>query len=773
MSTFSTLESILSAQLTTCAAALDELRAQPYDVNAQLRAANAALNAADAVASLQKSQKGGGAVQAALELYKLFAGSDLHRRRTDPACVQRANQLIRGTWCEVLAAMTLAPARSLAQIPAIDELPYEFWPLYTEYLISRPDADVSPGDISAYVKTSCNAIRALADLQKVNRGSAAVSSAIAAFMQYSDSEVAQLSDVNLTDLIAVRSAVSFQSRDQATNCIPLEPISGRKPQRLGVCLSRLSDTPEVWSFLTLVRKLHQSQFQVEYFVEEYAYGPTEEEMRRDGFNINLLDSISPESSVRDARLDVALILVNPLALFGNMHRLGASRVAALQIAYNISSLPTSLPSIDLFLSSSFMERSHKHERIGLLPLLTILPTIDLSRNSSCPSFTLPDRQALGFDLKAKVTVSCAYFLAVSDSMVKAWTDILMRDATTCLLVYMYCDRPCQESDLHAVANNIDSRIQSSGVIGSRIAFFCLPLPTAEDWARLIAIGDIYLDGHPVSCAAGVAAALSARIPIVCWSGLEPRQNHGEAILSKTGMSQYIARDTNSGVEFALRLLSSDLERDDIKRRMNDIMSSGESICDSLAAADSFSHLIELATMEIERLGLMGFRESNHPLRAVAHPDQQSLLDKVKGNIECGDISSAIESLQAILGPSPQCTLARVLMAEALSIGGDTDRALTYHQALVNSNPANPSYLTSLGFCYAKANREREALLTLEKSIRLDANQPAAWLYYAKAALRAGNLSLTGDIIQILHKIAPSHEETLELERQLLEPAAHD
>ena len=594
MSNTAALEPNISSQIVLCSSSLGELRAQPGDAALRRKAASTALAAADIVSALKKNLKASECLRPALDLAALFARSELHEGEPDPECVRQANKLTEGHWPDVIAAMILAPARSLTRIPPIESLPYELWPEYTKYLLAPLQPDAGSAEIAGYRRTVLSAIRTLTELHRINRGSAAVSSAMDVFQNNSDFGILQLSTEGLLEISNLRFSLYEKTLNLGASN-EQQPITCRSiPIRLGVCLSRLSDSPEVWSLLSLVQHLHPSRIHAEFYVEEYTYGPTEDAVRHTGASIHLLDSSCPESTVRAADLDVALISINPLCRIGAMHRLGVARFAPLQVGYNENSMPTGLPAIDMLISTDGETCDTTAERIGLLPLAGILPSFSQSPYDRPSDFPMPDRQSLGFSERAKVIICCAHYQTVSAEMIGIWTKVLSRDHDACLLIHLFNNQPQEEKSLLAMAERIDRRLQLSGISGNRISIFCPAIPSAFDWARFVALGDIYLDSHPISCTMGVAASILAKIPVITWSGEETYQRKGASILAAQGLDEYIVRDVAESVGLTLRLLSNDTERNKIKELLDNNTAKRSMADDSLAVSDSFSSLVELA-----------------------------------------------------------------------------------------------------------------------------------------------------------------------------------
>ena len=763
MSNTATLEPNICSQIAFCSSTLDELRAQPGDAELRRKAASAALAAADLVSALKKNQKASECLRSALDLAALFARSELHEGAPDPECVQQANKLTEGHWPDVIAAMILAPARSLTRIPSIETLPYELWPEYTRYLLAPLQPDAGSAEIAGYKRTVLYAIRTLAELYKINRGSAAVSSAIEVLQNNSDFEILQLSTEDLREIINLRFSLYEKSLNLGASN-EQRPITCRSsPIRLGVCLPRLSDSPEVWSLLSLVKHLHPSRIHAEYYVEEYTYGPTEDAVRHTGASIHILDSSCPESTVRAAALDVALISVNPICRIGPMHRLGIARYAPLQVGYNVNSMPTGLPAIDMLISTDGETCDTTAERFGLLPLAGILPSFSLGSYDRASDFPLPDRKSLGFSERAKIIICCAHYRTVSAEMIGIWTKVLSRDPDACLLIHLFNNQQQEEKSLLAMADRIDRRLQLSGISSNRISIFCPAIPSAFDWARFVALGDIYLDSHPISCTMGVAAAIMAKIPVITWSGEEMYQHKGALILAAQGLDEYIVRDVAESIGLTIRLLSNETERNTIKELLNSNIAKRSMTDDSLAASDSFSALVELALNELNDAGYQRFRVAGHPLSTSKQIDYKTSLTNIKQLVQNNLLQEAVAALQVILGASPYNQDARLALAEAATAAGDHTRAAIYYRALSNAFPDNPRILTALGFSCAYASKENEALKHLERSIRLDANQPSAWHYYAKAAIRAGKDELAREILSVLKTIAPDDNRTREIE----------
>ena len=347
-------------------------------------------------------------------------------------------------------------------------------------------------------------------------------------------------------------------------------------------------------------------------------------------------------------------------------------------------------------------------------------------------------------------------------MIGIWTKVLSRDPDTCLLIHLFNNQPHEEKSLLAMAESIDRRLQLSGIAGNRISIFCPVIPSAPDWARFVALGDIYLDSHPISCTMGVAASIIAKIPVITWSGEESYHHKGALILAAQGLDDYIVRDVAESVGLTLRLLSNDTERNKIKELLSSNITKRSMVDDSLAVSDSFSALVELALNELIIAGYQKFKVASHPLSASKQIDYNKSLTNIRELVQNDQLLEAVAALQVILGVQPYNQDARQALAEVATASGDHSRAVNYYRALSNAFPDNPRIITALGFSCANASMENEALKHLERSIRLDANQPSAWHYYAKAAIRAGKDELAREILSVLKTIAPDDYRTREI-----------
>ena len=454
---FDELEVTPEISITTlkdfCSWALEKWKDAPDQLALREKALCSAREAAEIIAGLAKARRSDADRDMALELVRLFRDSGIHNGGGSAQDLARGEALRGEGWSGILASMLLVPAWGFARPLSYDSVPRWLWNDYTRYLFAVPSKTWTKGLSNAYAANMRHSLEMLAQLSRANRGSSAVQSARSAYFERDGSHVLATASCALSACIAQKGKLTNLDPTAAQVGEPLVAERHGRALRLGVCLPNISDTSAARSLLALVKHLPEDKFDVHYFVLEYTYGKMEERLRAASANITLMDAHYPQQSLEMAALDAALLLIDPFEANGPLTQLGHIRFAPLQIATNPRGTPTGLPEIDLFLGLDRSAATPNAERLGVLPLPSMVVDVDMPL--AAPSAAC-SRGVLGIPDSARVLVSMVEFRTVSLEMIggpgprSSWGSPQAH-----LLLHLFSDNSSDDEAVHALCRDID------------------------------------------------------------------------------------------------------------------------------------------------------------------------------------------------------------------------------------------------------------------------------------------------------------------------------
>ncbi|MFA5263752.1 MAG: hypothetical protein WC378_07980 [Opitutaceae bacterium] len=249
-----------SILLPFCSSALEAWRHRPDQASLREAALTAAQQAAGVIRAIPKAKREGDEFQAALALARIFIQSGLHDSGTSDAEQSQAATLRTQGWPGILASMVLVPAWSYSPALSYDDVPLWLWAQYTHYLFAAPVKPWASNVADAYAAHMKRSLEMLSRINEANRGSTAVRSSISAFLEQSGAETLANANSNLADCLALRGKLLTHAFALGPQNDPVAlPREGRA-LKLGVCLPRLSDTPDVRAVLAFVEHLPPARF---------------------------------------------------------------------------------------------------------------------------------------------------------------------------------------------------------------------------------------------------------------------------------------------------------------------------------------------------------------------------------------------------------------------------------------------------------------------------------------------------------------------------------
>jgi predicted O-linked N-acetylglucosamine transferase (SPINDLY family) len=750
-----------------CSWALEKWRDDPGQDSLREKALCAAREAAEVIVGLAKARRSDADRELALDLARTIRESGIHAGGFSSANLLRAEELRRDGWTGIVASMLLVPAWAFGRPLTYDAVPRWLWAEYTRYLFAVPQKAWASNLANAYASNMRQSLDMLLHLCRANRGSIAVQAARSAYFEQQGAQVLAAASCSLSECITLRGKISNYD---LTTTSSFEPnICGRsgRPLRIGVCLPAISDTSAARAVLALVEHLPEERFDVQYFVLEYTYGRMEEKLRTASANITLMDGLYPQHNLEMASLDAALLLIDPLEAQGPLTQLGYRRFAPLQIAMNLKGTPTGLPEIDLFLGIERSAADLGTERTGILPLPAIAIATDEPAGPPSMAYT---RNALGIPDEARVLGSLVPFKTISFEMMEAWAGILSAEPDSHLLLHLYSDSAQEDEEVLACCREIDGALVARGIPTERLTVLGARQPFFEDWVTLMRVSDVHLDSYPCSTPLAVAAALTAGIPSVCWTGDEPRMRSGARMLESENLGRNVAVDLAHCVELACSLLSSDQDRAQVRDSLAEALGKGMAIHDSLAASDAFGGLVEAAFDEICESGTEEFKSKREPFAAQAGCEANTSLKDIERMVASGLDREALAHLEKLLACQPLRLDLRRLAGQVLARSGMHKRSIAYQKAALRKTPRDAGGWFDLSRSLFRDDKVAEACRMLHQSIKLDPSQPEAWFFLGEVTINAKDEQGARSIIDVLRKLAPSDERLADLERLAAELA---
>jgi protein O-GlcNAc transferase len=743
-----------------CSWALEKWKDQPGLEALREKALCAAREAAEVIAGLASARRNDCDRDTALDLARLIGESGIHATGYSAGNFLRAEQLRTEGWAGIVASMLLVPAWAFPCPLPYDAVPRWLWSEYTRYIFAVPQKAWASSLANAYASNLRQSLDMLLHLCRANLGSIAVQAARSAYFEQNNIQLLATASCPLSECIAARARIPHID---LTTAPAFEPnISGRSGRalRLGVCLPSISDTSAARAVLALLEHLPEKRFDVHYFVLEYTYGRLEENLRASSANITLMDGHYPQQNLEMASLDAALLLIDPLEATTPLVQLGYRRFAPLQLATNLKGTPTGLPEIDLFLGTERSAAGPATERLGVLTLPSMV--IRLQEPAGAPSLAYT-RSALGIPEGAKVLASLVPYKNVSFELIEAWSTILREHPSSHLLLHFYSDSAQDDDDVLAACREIDGALVVRGIATERLTILGAKQPFFEDWVTLMKMADVHLDSYPCSNPLAVAAALTACVPVVSWTGDEPRMRSGAMMLEAENLGRYVAVDLAHSVELAVGLLASDHERGQLTKSLAEARGEGMAIHDSLAASDAFGGLVEAAFDAVCQSGTKDFKAQREPFSVLGGHVRSASLKDIEKMADCGLDSEALASLENQLSGQPLRLDLRRLIGQVLARSGLHKRAIPYQKAALKKAPLDSRAWFDLSRSLFRDDRVAEACRALHQSIKLDPSQPDAWFFMGELTINAKDEPGARSIVEVLRTLAPSDDRLADLE----------
>ena len=328
----------------------------------------------------------------------------------------------------------------------------------------------------------------------------------------------------------------------------LQELSQRKI-RIGYLSNRFSANAVTFYMANRLVRHDQETFEVHVFALGTRQDDMTEILRRycDRFVRleNALDYSGIAQTVRDSKLDI--LVFADIGMEIQSFLLAGMRLAPVQAALLGHASPTGLPTVDYYFSSEVEPdnaQTHYRERLLRLPG----PGADQVIPPGLKKFESArrTRKQLGIPDDAFVMVSCANGMKHVPERDYMWTEILRRIPNAWILL-----KPFSPGDRDIL---LQKRILNAGrAAGAPDRIKCLDgFSQHQDVFSLLNLADLQLDTYPFNGWTTTIEALCVALPTVTQEGESYRSRIGAAFLRSMGISEGIASDENSYIEWVER-----------------------------------------------------------------------------------------------------------------------------------------------------------------------------------------------------------------------------
>lgn len=649
------------------------------------------------------------AAHAAVAHTLLQAARDTRLRRepASPDALASARQaLATGTSEDLATAASLAGAWELPEAPRLAALPDTLWGAYVEWLLAAPETP-TPEQAAPLARHLALRCEELAGWMERNLASPAVRAAADAYLRTPPPPLAALPAEARLALQLARARILRRTLGRAAPP-PRAPRSRTdRALKVGLLHARFDHRPETFSTLARCTWLDPRRVELHCVALEPSGTALEENFRRFASSFGVLpEGLAEQLRQLDALALDCLVFGDDLAAHAfPLAHLAQLRAAPLQIAFG--PLTTALPGVDLLLAGETdpLARSPRAvaERLGLLPGTAF--ACDTSPDRPADTFAWT-RAALGLPDDRPLLVETAPASPTAADLAR-WRAILASAPTASLLLLPEPGR----YDLSAVRSAIDAAALPGLVLHE-------PAPANHaELASLVGLADLAID------LSGPAAALAmeAGVPVFALA-----ESPAEPLLRTAALDEAVFPDEATRTTAIVRLLENNDARAEVRTRF---VASAESLprfADTYALAADFATLLEHAWDRLCAEGHGKFRRQREPLR-LATPH----------SLHPGDLHA--EALASLSGGRPERAVPCLL--SALQRAG-ADAALWF----------------DLARAYRASGEMSSAIETLEASLRLDANNAAAWRLLCELAAEAGNLDLAREALDLAAGLAAEHPD---------------
>ncbi|MFI5337000.1 MAG: hypothetical protein ACHQ5A_09460, partial [Opitutales bacterium] len=329
---------------------------------------------AEGIAALPRHEKNSPLVNDARALLREILASGIQDAPLESADRALARQLSPHAWPGLLGAMLLTPAWQWTEAPALQNVPEWLWGDYTTWLFAAPQGFTAPGQADLFAAHVLRRANELWHWVQRNRGSAAVRTALSAYVAAAACSPLYFHAGNLRAHAEIRGRLLSAAHRRPDNILtpPAFARTGRR-LRVGFVNRHFGSQTETYTTLPTFEHLDPSRFEVNLYALRPNPGPLEDYIRSRASRFQILpDDVDEQVRLlHAASLDVVVFGTNVTAVFNEITRLALHRVAPLQVVNNSSCITSGLPEIDLYVSGAGTEapgaEAQFTERLGLLP----------------------------------------------------------------------------------------------------------------------------------------------------------------------------------------------------------------------------------------------------------------------------------------------------------------------------------------------------------------------------------------------------------------------
>ncbi|HVU33138.1 MAG TPA: hypothetical protein VHE61_06865 [Opitutaceae bacterium] len=705
------------------------------------------LSTASALAETLKAKKTASVIELAQELLRELVQSGANDFGVAQPSRDRAAQLMAQGWGGVAAATLLVPAWQTTSNPSLRDAPLWLTPLLAQYYFCAPTTVTSARQADSYARVHLAALQDLVAMAKANRASPAVKSAVEHYVQNEVPPVLNLAPAFAGPVRSARGRL-VAALDRAAPQLEI-PATARtdRPLRVGLVARSLDTTRNVLSLLAFVERLPRSRFEVVICVRETSDSAVERQLLGRGAASVTLTGDAEEMAqlLRDASLDVAVLVPGERWIDDPIIALSLRRFAPLQIIHDGTGSPTDLAQIDVFIAGpgATSAGAAKSADRPALPNRTG----PIARNELRPAAVPPPwtREMLGIPDGGFVFGAFVELPAIALETVEMWTAVLKASGDSRLVVISRA-----ACELGRFCAQLSAWMTAQGINPARVGVFT-DVEFATHDERVSALGAIstLLDSSATSNPEMVLAAIAAGCPVVAWA--EPASG-GAALLRDAGFADLIGQNAGEVAAIAVRTDSDRTWRQSVVQRLADTAPQVLARFDSFATSERFAEVVEQAFDE--RLASPRDFRAGPALRTVATADVAVARDEAGMFLQIGAPADAERVLRLVLARDETTATDRKLLATALSRQGAHGDAADLLVSVVELAPADPSNWFDLGLAARQAGRPALAVQAFQTGVRIEPRRTESWKILAELADELGNEELRREIAAVLQQIEP-------------------
>ncbi len=257
-------------------------------------------------------------------------------------------------------------------------------------------------------------------------------------------------------------------------------------------------------------------------------------------------------SIRDDRLDILLFASDLTAKTTAATALAYHRLAPVQVASVVSSVPPKIDTIDFYIQGDLTVADSESKHSDRLATIAGSGYYFNSELFGYPSMSI-HRHQLGIDVNAVVFTCGTNWDDITPGTQRMWTKIIA-SVPNSILMLQSLQQETQPQSLPArmFSESMNFLFDEYHLDRKRLIF-----PQSSQ-SRSIAISslkiaDIYLDTYPVSDAYSVASALFLGLPVVTLTGDVSRSRSGSALLQELGITDGISGSESDYINIATLL----------------------------------------------------------------------------------------------------------------------------------------------------------------------------------------------------------------------------